>query len=508
MKTDDLNRFLQIKTLQDVADILEISAINLKFILYILPNEKRYTEYTIVQKNSKTRKISSPDFRLKQLQRKLLYFLTLCHKPKKNIYGFIQGRSIKHNAANHTRKKHLLNIDIQDFFPSINFGRVRGLFLKDPFNFPESIATILAQLCCHNGRLPQGAPTSPIISNLICYKLDNQLNKLARETKVTYTRYADDLTFSSNLRVFPKEISEIIDGELKLNPFFVNIIRKNGFEVNSQKTRYSHNFNRQEVTGLIVNELPNVKRKYVRQIRAMIHAWSKYGYKASNNEFIKKYYFNNSVSKTNRNTFKKVLKGKIEFLKQIKGPQDKVYINLLTRANKLAPKYFKLPENDLDKLRIRYIELKKTKSKKDARKRGLQFESLLNDLFSYFAIEVYNPFRRNENGEQIDGGVKFGDWYYLFECKWQKKLSDIRDLDSLTGKVSRSGKQTMGFFISIGGWSKNVPRLLKQNTDKVVILINGEDIEAVLNNTIQLHKLLDEKIKSFNLNAEPYVKPY
>lgn len=508
MEKTDLERFINLKNLTDVSILLEISEDNLKLLLYRIPLDKRYKEFDIIQKNNKIRHIQAPDNRLKQLQRKLLYFLELLYKPKKNTYGFVKGKSIKHNAVNHTRKRHVLNIDLKDFFPSINFGRVRGLFLKEPFNFSAEVATILAQIACHKGLLPQGSPTSPIISNFICHKLDNQLNKIAQKCKVSYTRYADDITFSSELRIFPKEIAEIVEGHVELNPILVKVVEGNGFIINADKVKYSGTYNRQEVTGLVVNKFPNVKRTYVRQIRAMIHAWQKYGYRASNKEYIKKYLTPNSRSSPNRYTFKMVIKGKLEFIRQIKGSNDKVYLNLITKANKLDPKYFKVPENELDKLRNKYEGLKILKGKKQMRERGFELEVLLNELFSYYAIEVFEPFRRNDNGEQIDGGVKLGDWYYLVECKWQKKLSDIRDLDSLLGKVNRSGRQTMGFFISMNGWSTNVPNLLKQNREKTIILINGDDLEAVLGNRIELPYLLEEKIKVLNLRSEPYHQPY
>jgi RNA-directed DNA polymerase len=504
----EIKRFLSIKNIKELADILKISESKLKYLLYRLPDDKKYKEFKIVHKNGKERIISSPDYRIKELQRELLPFLSACYKPKKNIYGFVQGRNIKHNAANHTRKRHVINIDIQNFFPTINFGRVRGLFLKEPFNFPQNIATVLAQIICYKGFLPQGAPTSPIISNLICHTLDNQLISLSRQTRVTYTRYADDLTFSTNLREFPHDIASIIEGKLELNPDFEKLIRSNGFNINERKTKLSENFNRQEVTGLIVNKFPNVKRQFVRQIRAMIHAWEKFGYNASNKEYFKKYYSSNNTNKQDKNTFKRVLRGKIEFVKQIKGINDPVFNNLINKTHKLDSKYFKIPENEFDKFITKFQDLKNRRTKKSVQERGLLLEKFLNELFTFFGIEVFDPFRRNNNGEQIDGGLKIGDWYYLVECKWQKKPSDIRDLDSLSGKVNRSGRQTMGLFISINGWSTKVPELLTQNTNKVLILMNGNDIEAVLNSKIGLTKLLNKKIETFNLKSEPYYKPY
>ena len=134
-----------------------------------------------------------------------------------------------------------------------------------------------------------------------------------------------------------------------------------------------------------------------------------------------------------------------------------------------------------------------------AQKRGYGLEDLLNRLFSAFEIQVHRSFTRNDGAEQIDG------WYYLTECRWRRKLSDIREVDGLLGQVSRSGKQTMGFFLSINGWSENVPRLLKQNTQKSIILMHGYDLRAILSEEVALRDYILAAVGNLNLNAEPYL---
>lgn len=139
--------------------------------------------------------------------------------------------------------------------------------------------------------MPQGAPTSPVISNLICWKLDNQLQSFAKKARCTYTRYADDITFSTNQKEFPSLIGELdADGQLRLSPKLVGIIDENRFKINTNKVRYASRDNRQEVTGLIVNgKVPNVRRTYVRQVRAMLHACEKYGVDDAAEEHFSKY---------------------------------------------------------------------------------------------------------------------------------------------------------------------------------------------------------------------------
>lgn len=140
----------------------------------------------------------------------------------------------------------------------------------------------------------------------------------------------------------------------------------------------------------------------------------------------------------------------------------------------------------------------------DYQRRGFLLQDLLKMMFFIHEIPVNKSFQRNDGGEQIDGAFSFQGWYYLVECKWTKKLADIRELDSLTGKVNRSGKQTMGLFLSIEGWSENVPKLLKQNPEKCIILMEGYDLRSVLDGLIPLEVLLNGKLSKLNIENEPY----
>jgi hypothetical protein len=140
----------------------------------------------------------------------------------------------------------------------------------------------------------------------------------------------------------------------------------------------------------------------------------------------------------------------------------------------------------------------------DPQKRGFLLQDLLNRLFVLNEIPIIKSFQRNDGGEQIDGAFSLLGWHYLVECKWTKKLADIKELDSLLGKVNRSGRQSMGFFLSIEGWSENVPLLLKQNPEKCIILMEGYDLRCVLSRMVELETLLREKIAKLNLEAEPF----
>lgn len=143
-------------------------------------------------------------------------------------------------------------------------------------------------------------------------------------------------------------------------------------------------------------------------------------------------------------------------------------------------------------------------------KRGFLLQDLLNRVFSVHEIQVQKSFQRNEGGEQIDGAFKLDGWYYLVECRWRSKLADIRDMDGLLGPIGRSGKQTMGLFLSIEGWSENVRALLKQNSDKSIILMDGFDLRTILAERIDLKAFLSAKLSKLSFEGEPFfsVKEY
>ena len=163
-------------------------------------------------------------------------------------------------------------------------------------------------------------------------------------------------------------------------------------------------------------------------------------------------------------------------------------------------------------LLAQFDELAQIISPEERKQRGFVLEKLLQDVFKLYQIPTQSSFKRNEGGEQIDGAFRFEGWYYLVECKWTQKLTDIKQLDSLSGKLQRSGKQTLGLFLSMNGWSENVLPLLKQNQDKSIILMDGYDLRCVLdeNSQVKLNDLLIAKLEALNLEGQPFysVKQY
>ncbi len=335
------DEFIKLRTREDVAKLLELSTKQLNFHLYVLSPKKQYKVFEIPKKSGGTRQILAPISPIKIIQRKLKQVLEAVYLPKHSAHGFVVGRSIVTNAQVHKKRRYVLNVDLEDFFPTIHFGRVRGMFMGNPYNLSDEASTILAQICCHKGILPQGAPTSPIISNMICVRLDAKLQQLAKEYNSTYSRYADDITFSTTRSNFPSGLASLSDiGQVEIGSQLLNTIEENGFKINQKKTRLQMRQQRQEVTGLTVNRYPNVQRRYIKQIRAMLHAWAKYGLDSTAQRYFEQYTgIKYSDTEKFRPPFQKIVLGKIEFIGMVKGKTNSTYLDLLLKFSILAPEY-------------------------------------------------------------------------------------------------------------------------------------------------------------------------
>jgi RNA-directed DNA polymerase len=271
-------------SLDDVARLLGFTPSGLSYVLYRLPDPRKYVSFEIPKRNGGKRLIKAPEARLALLQRRLAKLLYECLDELGNVkpparrslaHEFERRRSIITNASLHKRRRYVLNLDLADFFPSINFGRVRGFFLKDKhFALQPKIATIISQIACHDNELPQGSPCSPVISNLIGHLLDSRLARFAKSHKCTYSRYADDITFSTSRKDFPPELAiSLADGSglWEIGAELRRRIEQSGFRVNDAKTRMQLRNSRQVTTGLMVNEKVNIRQEYWRTARQMCH---------------------------------------------------------------------------------------------------------------------------------------------------------------------------------------------------------------------------------------------
>ncbi len=269
MKINELNN------LSDLAFYLNVDRSLLQRVLFKIPDDDLYTEFTINKKDNSTRIIHSPCKDLKIVQKSLLDRLTddLKESRKAGIsHAFTSERNICTNAKWHRNKRLVISFDIKDFFPSINFGRVLGFLEKDHcFQLKKPLSVQVANLLCYRNVLPQGAPTSPLISNLICGVLDYRLLSIAKRFRMSCTRYADDITFSTNASYSEEEIKDFIK-------IIYNEISRAGFIPNVNKTRIYHRNQRQVVTGICINKRLNVTRDYYKTTRAMAYSLYKNGH--------------------------------------------------------------------------------------------------------------------------------------------------------------------------------------------------------------------------------------
>lgn len=338
-------QFHTLATKEEVAALLGIDYDRLNYYLYDLHAPKRYTTFHIPKKSGGFREISAPIVPIKIIQRQLNQVLKAVYNRKESVHGFVLGQNILSNADCHFDKRYVLNIDLKDFFPSIHRGRVRGLFMAKPYKLSWEVAGILADICCFNNMLPQGAPTSPIVSNMICAKMDSYLQRLAKKHQSYYTRYADDITFSTYLSNFPSALATInVAGQVEVGSELQQVIEENGFKINSEKVRLQGKSHRQEVTGITVNEFPNVQRKYINQIRAMLHHWRTTDLPTAQKKFLSHYDRKGRSLDRDDELFKYVVKGKIEFLGTVRGKNSPIYIRYREQLRDLAPEMVTEPK--------------------------------------------------------------------------------------------------------------------------------------------------------------------
>lgn len=286
-----LLRLKSAATLAEFSDLLGYAPAKLAYVVFKMPPLRKYNTFEIRKSSGGVRLIRAPSPELALLQRRLANILVECLNEIENTelekrirpvnHAFSTGRSIITNAREHAGRRHIINIDIEDFFPSINFGRVRGYFMKDRyFELSPKIATLIAQIACVENELPQGSPCSPVISNLIGRILDKRLVRLAKINGMRYSRYADDLTFSTNGKAIPSDIANRTFGTSDrwiLGHRLNSKILSAGFRVNAAKTRIQYHPSRQLVTGLVVNSKVNVSQEYYRSVRSMSHLFFRTG---------------------------------------------------------------------------------------------------------------------------------------------------------------------------------------------------------------------------------------
>jgi len=429
-------------------------------------SKKSYSVFKVKKKSGTLRTIHAPSKGLKSIQKTLCFILQCVFEPHKAAFGFVKNKSIVDNAKFHQAQNYVYNIDLKDFFPSIDQARVWKCLQLQPFNLNDkkdqifqakeikfwplrfpivindkfkcititysgyklkngyyvqnyqtnnkieykvenyansvddgkiiiykeksnlipfqlfskskeselnveadyllvailretiityhaelykrqsklSIANLIAAICCtsmdverknqtgewvieRRNALPQGAPTSPVITNIICQRLDYLLTAVAKRFGLKYSRYADDITFSSMHNVYQPE-SDFLK-ELQ------RIILEQGFHIKESKTRLQKDGYRKEVTGLLVNEKPNVQQRYITQLRMWLYYWERYGYERASNYFLKEYVAEKGHIKKGKPDMTNVIAGKLDYLKMVKGNENPLYLKLKGRLDLL-----------------------------------------------------------------------------------------------------------------------------------------------------------------------------
>jgi retron-type reverse transcriptase len=277
---------------RELAEWLGIPLSRLRWYTHDRPADTtwHYVRYVAPKRNGGERVILAPKRELKALQRKVLDGMLAQVPTAPTTHGFVRGRSVVTNAQPHVGKPLVLKLDLKDFFPSITFPRVRGLFIALGYSF--AVASALALLCTEYDReefvregtryfisvgprhLVQGAPTSPALANLVAWRLDRRLGGLAARHGFAFTRYADDLTFSG----------ESADQAYKVRIVAQRIIADERFAVNATKTRLARRSARQVVTGLVVNDGIATPRELRRRLRATLHNAEQAGLEAQNRD--------------------------------------------------------------------------------------------------------------------------------------------------------------------------------------------------------------------------------
>ena len=399
---------------------------------YCNPNNVRgrYRHFSIPKKSGGQRHISAPSRGLSHILYYVNIILKAVYQPSDYAMGFTEGRSVVDNASRHIGQNYVFNTDLENFFPSIAQPRVWKRFQLAPFNFNQQIASILAGLCCirekqEDGKfayiLPQGAPTSPLITNAICDKLDRRLSGLARRFGLHYSRYADDITFSSMHYVYKE--NDVFMTELK------RIIEDQGFHMNIGKTRLQKLGQRQEVTGLTVSNRVNTSSEYVAEIRNLLHIWEKYGYND---------------------------------LKMVKGYKDPVYAALQARYDRLTSPVNAEVKQSLDYLRSFTIA---------------EFEEIVGSPINYCLSKDNNLYGKAMlNGKEIAISITGAAKHQLAKSKIITDESLLASIKPV--KYSVASKSKPGLFVVLTARNGHSPFWMMTYYDPTVTELDMSKVPA------------------------------
>ncbi|MHB8270591.1 reverse transcriptase domain-containing protein [Bradyrhizobium sp.] len=408
----------------------------------------RYKRVNVPKRRGGTRLLMVPERRLKFLQRKTHQLLLELYRPRSPVHGFVKLKGAISNANEHQKRPYLVNIDIRNFFGVISRRRVRGMLVS--MGLPDDTADAVCSICVTANQLPQGAPTSPILSNLVAYRLDRDLMKLAKEYRLRYTRYADDISFSSYappLALFNAGLPT--PGRVKPDQLSVALsaaFSSNDFEVAADKVWFAGPKTRKEVTGLVVNEFTNVRRTFVRNLRAALYKAEKLGLASAQSDYQKKY-------KT-KATLEQILRGRLEWIAQVRGRSFDPYRTLGKRFNLLFPNSPIQILPTYDEIAERAVWVVEFWIDEDANGQGTAFF-----LEGVGLVTAYHVLEKLPSGMKADlfrpsnAGKKFKAWSSSRKCQHRDLMileHDVSPSDYLSLPVVTSPERRNDDVVALG----------------------------------------------------------
>jgi len=573
-------------------------------------NKKRYTSFKIRKKSGADRTIYAPIAGLKALQKTLSFVLQCVFEPHNAAMGFIKGKSIVDNARLHKGSKYVYNIDLKDFFPSIDQARFWKCLQLKPFNLsieskiePDfmtwedyselidllgyepivfkqrkrrmyarsplgtiyvakgldwkkdkyvltgnkklatkdgqslegtlwlvnhisnsgriDLANTIAALCftemdverkneagewevVKRNVLPQGAPTSPVITNIICQRLDYLLSGVAKRFGLKYSRYADDITFSSMHNVYQPE-SDFLK-ELH------RIITEQGFHIKESKTRLQKEGHRQEVTGLLINEKVNVQKRYIKQLRMWLYYWESYGYERAYGFFIQQYLADKGNIVKGIPDMANVIGGKLDYLKMVKGADSELYLKLKGRFDTILGRDIKTDESidESDKTDSEVLNLVTPILVSD---NYIQDEAIteedLVDFASWTNYDLIEPINIQDEAIPVGDLVDFASRtnYNLIEpinIQYNEYLEDVQLPDeAITSKNRHADKDSGKIKLNILKWTKVA-------FNKIFFKSKGK-FEQISHSNVKYEDFLKEETNTINgqvkISLEVYNTP-
>lgn len=313
----------------------------LSYYAFHIDMRRAYSTFTIPRRNGgRERRIETPIPTLKYIQRLIHESLTGLYGPHPAVHGFRSERSIMTNARYHIGSRYILNIDLADFFLSINRQRIYGRLVAAPYLFKKNIANLIAALTTNSHfQLPQGSPSSPVIANIVAAGLDADLAKLCGLLGCRYTRYADDISISTTRGELPPEIGRYPNasgtGQVVIGDKLTDVIKGHGFRINDRKSRLQSYWTRQMCTGLVINgDHISPPRSYIRRLRSLVDHWQRNGWEDASRVLSSKEH--RSLFTDRQKLFNHVI-GRIAYIRMVRGQADQISQQLTDVVTSIPP---------------------------------------------------------------------------------------------------------------------------------------------------------------------------